>query len=301
MRVLGFGAIVWDNIPDAQGRPAMNLGGAVLNVMAHLQRLGHEARMVSAVGDDDLGRRTLSAVADTGVGIDLIGTVDAPSCLVRVEFAEDGEPSYIIEDDVCWDHIAVDSRHMDTIDRQRCDAFCFGSIEQRSAVSRAALRRLLENVTFGRTFLDINLREPFYSKEVIDYSLRHCEIAKINLDEAAVIREMFDIDVTDTEAMLRRIRETFGIDRLCATAGGRGAYYSDGDGFGFCEAYRVNVVDTVGAGDAFSAGLLHALDRGNDLQAACDFGCRMGALVASKTSSIPDYDPADLPRRGCRK
>ena len=173
--------------------------------------------------------------------------------------------------------------------------FCFGTIEQRDARSRETLRALLEEGGFKRVFLDLNLRPPFYDKEVVEYSLRHCDIVKLNLDEAAVLREMFNFPEGNTEEFAADLRSRFAIDQILLTAGSVGAYYANAEGFGFRSAYRVTVSDPVGAGDAFSAGLLHCLlDVGGELESACDFGCRLGALIASKCSSLPVYALAEL-------
>lgn len=289
MKALGFGAIVWDDIP-----PGINLGGAVLNVLGHLCKLGGTAEMISALGTDALGDQTIDAVQKTGVGLRWTHRVSAPTCLVNVRFDEDNQPSYHMDDDVSWDHIEIVDGDLEAIRAERFDVFCFGTIEQRSARSRKTLRALLATGKMGRVFCDVNLRPPFYSKEVIDYSLQQADIAKINLDEAVEICEMFDLPSADTEELARCLRERFAIDQLLVTDGSRGAYYANNGDFGHCSAYRVTVSDTVGAGDAFSAGLLHFLLNGDSLASACDFACHLGALIASKPSSLPEYDLEEL-------
>jgi len=304
MKALGFGAIVWDNIPPACSPETMqptatpakahNLGGAVLNLLVHLQRLGKQTAMISALGSDPLGNAAYQTIRQMGIASQWMRQVAAPTSIVQVEFDDTGEPSYKIDDNVSWDHITLRASDLHAIDNQQFDVFCFGTIEQRSRCSRDSLKLLLENVHFDRVYLDVNLRPPFYSKNIIAYSLHHCTIAKLNGDEADVLNRMFGFNAPDLETLIQQLRHRFNIEQVCVTHGSRGAYYSSPTAFGFCPAYSVTVADTVGAGDAFSAGLLHCLHTGDSLESACDFGCRMGALVASRTSSIPHYTLAEL-------
>ena len=305
MKALGFGAVVWDDIPvglpdkpqvrtTTADSKARNLGGAVLNVLAHLQRLGNQTAMISSLGQDLLGEQACESIEQMGIEGRWIGRVGQPTPLVRVEFDDIGEPSYIVDADMSCDYIALNESDIALINSERFEVLCFGTFEQRKRDSRDSLAMLLGNVSFERVFLDVNLRAPFYSREVIAYSLQHCTIAKLNIYEAGVLGEMFRFDTTDIERLTRQLREAFEIEQIYVTAGGQGAYYSSPAEFGFCRGYKVTVADTVGAGDAFSAGLLHGLHKGDALEEACDLACRMGALVASKTSSIPDYTLEEL-------
>jgi len=289
MKALGFGAIVWDDIP-----PGINLGGAVLNVLGHLSKLGVVTEMISALGCDELGDKTIDQVGRAGVGLRWTRRNPAPTCLVKVQFDENRQPSYHMDDNVSWDRICLTGEDMKAIREERFDVFCFGTIEQRSAISRETLRSLLSAGQFGRVFCDVNLRSPFYSKEIIEYSLLQADIAKINMDEASEICTLFNLAAKNTETSIKRLRERFGIDQLFLTDGAKGAYYACDEEFGFCPAYCVTVADTVGAGDAFSAGLLHRLLSGDTLADACDFACRLGALIASKPSSLPKYSLDEL-------
>lgn len=304
MKVLGFGEIVWDEIPQLPVSPAagpahneskeMILGGAVLNVMAHLHRLGAETHILTAIGNDDLGGETLKAVEKTGVRTDLLRVVDAPTCVVRVKFSPQGQPSYVFEEDVSWDHLDITSADIDMIQRQDFDVFCFGTLHQRKQASLKSLDRLLEQVPFDVVFVDINLRTPFYCREIIEYSLQKCNIAKMNTEEAAIIAEIVHLPFTDITEFMAQLRQTFDIEKICITDGAQGVHYSGPQDSGFTSGYQVTVADTVGAGDAFSAGLLYRLSNGDSLAQACDFGCKTGALIASKKGAISDWDIAEL-------
>ena len=144
--------------------------------------------------------------------------------------------------------------------------------------------------------LDVNLRTPFYCREVVEYSLGHCSVVKMNREEAVEINGMFGLGQTALESFLAAVRDRFDIDRIVMTDAGGGADHLDGDAYGFGPGYRIAVADPVGAGDAFAAALMWRLHAGDSLANACDFGNRLGALIASKTSSIPDYDLAELGR-----
>ena len=288
MNVLGFGAIVWDEIEGDR-----KIGGAVFNLLAHVSKLGGAAYLVSAVGDDQLATETLEVVRSLGVSTRFIQTVDLPTCVIQVRFGDDGAPSYIIPQITSWDHVRVDTADLDDINGLAFDYFCFGTLEQRDEVSRSALRSILERCTFGQVFLDLTLRRQ-YTREILQYSLERCTIAKMNEEEASVVSETFDFGATEPRSLVSQIAQSFDIEVVCITAGSSGAYIGTCDEFHFCPTYGVSVSDTVGAGDAFGAGMIHKLHAGESLRNACDFGCRMGALVASKHGAVPAYQLAEL-------
>lgn len=302
MKVLGFGAVVWDDIePRASAGTApldsaaggRNIGGAVFNLVMHAKKLGASAYMFTALGDDDLGRRTLEVMRSKGVTTDFIKTVREPTCLVSVTFDERGEPHYEVPNPASWDAITVTPGDLDIIDRIGFDYFCFGTIEQRNKVSRAALRKILGSCRFRRVYLDLTLRRE-YTTEILEYSLRAADIAKMNEVEAEVVKDAFALGARDRRDLMMKIAEKFDIDIVCITAGESGAHIGSREAYAYCPAYRVTVSDPVGAGDAFAAGLMVRLEAGDSLADACNFACKMGALICSKTSSLPDYDLAEI-------
>ena len=284
MKALGFGAIVWDDIPNSEkpidgatnDSQPRSIGGAVFNVLAHLVKLGCESTMISSIGTDELGDRTIHAVAETGVGTGLLKRVDKPTCLIPVVFDETGQPSYHIPEDVSWDWIEVTGSDIGTVRDCEFDCMVFGTIEQRGEASRRGLQRLLDECSFHHSVLDVNFRAPFYTGEVVAYSLGHCTTVKMSVEEAFEISDMFKIGSKEIEPFCVSVQERFGVERIVVTAGAEGAYYHDKNGFGHCPGYHVTVSDPVGAGDAFVAGLMYRLSEGDTLAAACDFGNRMG-------------------------
>ena len=307
MKIIGFGAVLWDDIKDKQvgshGDPdnsvcgEQNIGGAVFNVVAHARKLGFQAYMASAIGDDLLGQKTLDAIRSLDVKTDFIKTVAEPTCVVAVSLDKDGLPTYSIPEVSSWDAITVNKNDLRLIDNIYFDYFCFGTLEQRNRVSRETLQEILTNCRFKNVYVDLTLRRQ-YTKEIIDYSLQHSSIAKMNDEEADVVNELFGFGSKSYENFINRISIEFDIDTVCITTGSAGAHIGSRKEYEFCSGYRVAVSDTVGAGDAFSAGMLHKLSTGANLKDVCDFANKMGALISAKKSSIPEYDIADIGRIG---
>ena len=302
MKVLGFGAVLWDDIVDPAALPThsvsgeANIGGAVFNVVVHLQRLGYAASMLSAIGRDPLGARTWRELDRLGIRRDFIGSVAAPTCLIEVTFDSAGQPHYSSPDVVSWDQIEAPANLVAEVDAQAFDVLVFGTLEQRSPTSRATLRSVLEGARCGQVFLDLTLRGDFYDRDLLDYSMRRADIIKMNDDEARVVNELFGFGRQDPRQLLPVIAREFDSELVCITLGADGTLAGGSSQLLHAPGYRVAVVDTVGCGDAFSAGLLYRLGAGASLAEACDFGNRMGALISAKRSSIPDYDLAELDR-----
>ena len=302
MKVLGFGAVLWDDIvdPQAPARESVageaNIGGAVFNVVVHLRRLGYAAYMLSAIGTDPLGERTWRELDRLGIRRDFIASVAAPTCLIEVTFDRAGMPHYSSPDVVSWDQIEAADNLVAEVDALACDVLIFGTLEQRSATSRATLRSVLEGARCGSVFLDLTLRGDFYDRDLLDYSMRRADIVKMNDEEAHVVNELFGLGRQDLRQLLPVIAREFDSGLVCITLGADGALAGDRSHVIHAPGYRVAVADTVGCGDAFSAGLLYRLGAGASLADACDFGNRMGALISAQRSSIPDYDIAELDR-----
>jgi fructokinase len=302
VKVLGFGAVLWDEIPRrapllAGAKPAIerSIGGAVFNVVVHLQRLGYDAYLLSAIGDDALGAETSAELSRLNVSGRFVGTVAAPTCLISVRFDDQGQPHYSSPSLVSWDRICLTEADAREIDRASFDVLVFGTLEQRDPVSRASLRRALAEAHFGVTYLDLTLRGGFYSRELLDCSMRRSTILKMNEAEARVVDGLFGFHEADLRSLLQTMRQEFGNEVACITLGDRGALIGDRHTTIHSPGYHVSVVDTVGSGDAFSAGLLYKLGRGAPIGEACDFANRMGALISSKRGALPDYDLSELP------
>lgn len=294
MKLLSFGAVLWDII---EGTP--HIGGAPFNLAAHAARLGIESYLVSAVGDDELGRRAIAEIRGQRVRDELVRTAHAPTGVVDVVVDAHGKPTFTIRRPAAWDMIDLTGKDLSRIASLNFDVVCFGSLEQRAAVTNRSLRSLVE-ATPAKRFCDINLRAPFYDREKVEWSLAHADILKLNDDEARIIAHLLRQRLTGLEEFCKWVTRSFRIQIVCVTLGAQGCLVFANDQTALCPGVRVEVVDTVGSGDAFSAAFLSQLmaeppgksiDR---IAEAARFANKVGALVASRRGAIPDYDPGQV-------
>ena len=284
--LLAFGEILWDIFPDGS-----HIGGAPFNLAAHAVRCGLEAQLLSRVGADDLGRRALAEARRLGVGTDLVQTdLQHPTGTVTVQLSAEGQPSYTIHTNVAWDFIAAEP---DKLCDQRVDAICCGTLAQRSAVSRASLRRVLEIFPAAPVFFDVNLRQHFFSRELVAEGLARTTILKLNDSEVAVLSELLFGARLDEEAFARKIQQQFSsVQIVLVTRGARGCLLVErGGAAAEIPGHPVKVADTVGAGDAFSAAFLALWLHNKPPMAAVAAANELGAFVASRRGAVPDYSP----------
>ena len=287
--MLCLGEVLWDAVPDG-----LRLGGAPLNVAYHLARLGHPVGVVSRVGDDDLGREARRRLAAGGVEAGHLQTDgQLPTGFVAVTLDADGVPSYEIAGPSAWD--AIDATPEAVAAARTSAAVVFGSLAQRDARSGRAVQALVAAAPLA--VFDVNLRPPFADRAIVERSLVAADVAKLSDDELGTLGRWFgtpDAGRAGAEALAQR----FGLRAVCLTRGADGAaVWNDGD---WTEhgGHPVTVRDTVGAGDAFLAGLLSGWLRGLDDPAALDGACRLGGFVASQAGATPAHTPDDLRRVG---
>jgi fructokinase len=300
MKALGFGAVLWDKIikigisDQKKSRSEMTIGGSVFNVLGHLAKLGCDSYMVSALGGDELGTKAMEEFLRLNIHTDFLQKNDYPTCSVSVSFDENESPQYQLPPDVSWDHIDITEKHIEELCSHNFDVLIYGTIEQRNIVSRKSLNTILDSTPSLKKFIDLTLRDNFYDKNILHHSLKNADIIKMNLEEAVLINNLFHIDKKDPKDILQYISKEFESEIVCITCGAEGAYIGNTDSIFYKQAYNVTVSDTIGSGDAFSAGLLYKLHMGGALDDACDFGTKLGALVASKSGAIPDYKLSEL-------
>ncbi len=283
-KVVCFGEVLWDALPQG-----LFLGGAPLNVAYHLHRLGSEALMVSAVGEDALGEEVAERMK--GFGLSTAYIVVRPSLrtgLVKVRVDPAGNASYRILDPAAWDMIDVPDALLAS--NARFDALVFGSLAMRHEHNFSQLTRLLAVPGVLRVF-DVNLRSPFDNPELVFALARHADVIKLNEEE---IVKLTGID-HDPRRSILALSERTGIQRICLTLAARGAILYDQGQWFQARAEPVEVRDTVGAGDAFLAHLVLSMlsDRvnpGDELARAC----RLGAFIASQHGATPEYDPSKV-------
>ncbi len=278
-----FGEILWDVI-DGEA----HIGGAPFNLAAHAARCGLRAAAVSCVGDDPLGRAALAEMAR--LRVDRRWTTvdrDHPTGTVTVTLAG-GQPSYTIHENAAWDFIQPSEAALQALAAERPHAFCFGTLAQRSELSRQSLFRLLELFTFREVFYDVNLRQAFWSGPLVEAGLARATLVKVNADEARVLGGLLFEGACAPEPFARAVLARHPVRAVIVTLGGDGCLVCERDREAVrCAGVKVEVVDAVGAGDAFSAAFLAAWLQGATAAEAAEAGNRRGAWVASQRGAVP--------------
>ncbi len=283
MNVLSFGEVLWDVYPDARF-----IGGAPMNVAAHIAKHGHNVYLLSAVGDDELGRMTAERLSHFGIRTDYVRVhPDKPtgSCLVTLD--EQSVPSYDLQNDTAWDDITVDLKALADM-----DVLYFGTLAQRSEQNRRTLDALLQSGRFREVFVDINIRPPFCDAENIIRAFSHATIVKISEEELPTVVDALGLDGQKKSlGIIDEITKRFdNIRIIILTRGEKGALAIDTETGETCgvPAVRTTVVSTVGAGDSFSAAFLSAFDQNKDLGVCLSYAARVAAWVVSHKEAVPE-------------
>lgn len=286
--VVGVGELLWDLLPDGP-----RLGGAPFNAIAHLARLGCRARYVSAVGRDDLGKRALLEVARLGVEADLIATTGLPTGVVRVALDAHGVPAYEIVLPAAYETIELPDR-LDPAIAGSADMIVLGTLAQRFPSVRGATRTIVDANPAAVLLYDVNLRPGCWDAGLVARLLEGATVAKLNEDEQATLAAALALPASSTERFARTACDRYGLRGICVTRGASGAALLLDDVYREASAPRVLVVDTVGAGDAFSAGLGYGLLNSWTVSEILSVATDLGALVASRAGAIPAWDPAEI-------
>jgi len=282
VKVVGIGEVLWDLLPGGR-----QLGGAPANFAYHAHALGAEARVVSRVGSDELGRELLRRLEELDLLTDAV-EVDptAPTGTVTVEVKADGQPQFTIHENVAWDRIAGEAAGRRAA--AAADALCFGTLAQRSEVSRRSIRALLKaSPTTSLRILDINLRQDYYSREIIEESLTLANILKVNETELERLAEMFGLP-GDEHQRIAELARSFQLRLVAYTRGERGSllhsegYWSEHPGV------PVKVVDTVGAGDSFTAAVALGMLAGWPMDEINRRASAVAAFVCSQPGGTPE-------------
>lgn len=289
--VIGMGEVLWDLLPEGP-----QLGGAPANFAYHISQFGLPGRIVSAVGNDAAGDRLLDELGRRGVD-GAIERVGYPTGTVEVTLDAAGIPRYDIREGAAWDNIPFTPRIEELARATR--AVCFGSLAQRDAASRTTIERFLDAVPRdeGRyRIFDINLRQQFYAEPTIRRSLERCDILKINDEELEVLVRMLALPGDGVEAPCRALVERYGLRVAILTCGARGSYVFTPEETSYLSTPKVEVADTVGAGDSFTAAFTAALLRGKTIGAAHRLAVEVSAWVCTRHGAMPRL-PEELLRR----
>ena len=276
--VVSFGEILWDIMPSGK----RTLGGAPFNFVYRINSLGDRGLIVSSLGKDELGQEALKSVSAFGLAVDYIQLdCEKPTGTVRVSFDKDSNPDYVIIPRVAYDNISVTEDLLAI--SEKADCICFGSLIQREGQSRDTLRQFLGNSPDSFKFCDINLRKKCYSSDSIAFSFEQSHAVKMNEDEAYQLAEMFGVSCRTIPEFCQNLMQRWALKYCLVTLAECGAYVlSENSGEIYVPGYEIELADSLGAGDAFSAGFIHEILRGNELEQACRLGNTLGALVASK-------------------
>jgi fructokinase len=287
--VVGLGEVLWDLLPGGR-----QLGGAPANFAYHAAALGDRGIVASRVGADLLGDEVCARLAALGLTTRYLQRdPNRTTGTVHVQLDADGQPDFTITEDVAWDALAW------TIEwaalAAEADAVCFGSLAQRAATSRETIHRFLRDTRPGAVRLfDVNLRQSYYSPDVLDVSLRRATMAKLNDAELPRVMRLLGLDVTEDEgdeATARRLLQAYDLTLVCLTRGAHGSLLvTDAEAVAH-PGYTVQVADTVGAGDAFAAAVAHHWLRSASLEAISDAANRLGAYVATQAGATPSLPP----------
>lgn len=279
--VVGLGEVLWDMLPEGR-----KIGGAPVNFAYHAGQFGIDTMAVSAIGNDKLGEDTIAEMNGKHLN-HIFPSVPYPTGSVQVKLDEKGVPAYDIKENVAWDNIPF-TNEIESVARS-CRAVCFGSLAQRNTVSRSTIRKFIESTPNGciRIF-DINLRQNFYTSNVIRDSLEHCNILKINDEEIMLVSRMFNYDSSNIENVCRTIMEDFSLEMVILTCGTKGSYIFTKGGVSFMPTPKVNVADTVGAGDSFTGSFCAAILRGLPVAEAHKKAVEVSAYVCTQNGAMPE-------------
>lgn len=285
MSVVCFGEILWDELPAGK-----EIGGAPFNVAADLKKSGIDVHLISGVGNDVLGKEALNALEKIGLSTDLVQVNDQATGLVLVQLDKVGTPSYEILGNRSWDHIYLTPELTQTLNE--AEFLVFGTLIFRSSISSKTIRSLLNDFQ-GKCIVDVNFRKPFYSKDLTDEVLGYADILKINEEELNEISVWSGIQGEQKQVM-QMLADLYSLEMVILTKGSDGSVlYKNGDFFEM-EAVDVKVENTVGAGDAFLAGIIYCLINKKEPEEALFVASRMGAAAAASKGAIPEIDIADL-------
>ena len=286
--VVGLGEVLWDVLPEGK-----KLGGAPANFAYHAgQFLGmNNTIAVSALGEDKLADETIEALKEHGLN-DLLPRVPYPTGTVQVQLDEQGIPTYDIKENVAWDNIPFDDDIAEIA--RNCRAVCFGSLAQRNVVSRETIQKFLDATPADcLKIFDINLRQQFYTQEILRESFQRCNILKINDEELVLIGRMFGYPGLDIENKCWLILGKYNLDMLVLTCGTNGSYVFTPGHVSFQETPKVKVADTVGAGDSFTGSFVGSILNGKSVPEAHSTAVQVSAYVCTQNGAMPTY-PEEL-------
>ena len=289
--VLAFGEVLWDILPSCTV-----LGGAPFNFAYRVNSLGDIGLMISRLGRDELGQKAFDKVVSLGLDTRFLQWDDrSPTGTVEVSFDEENNPDYVIIPQVSYDQIELTDVLLEAA--SSADCLCFGTLSQRAETSRKTIEQLLESSQKGLKFLDINLRKKCYSLETVTFSLRKADVLKLNDQEARQLGEMLGVSHQNLPEFCEDMLDDWSLTHCLVTLGEKGVFAMSAESEQvYVPGYKVKLADCLGSGDAFSAGFVYKILRGQSCASACKFGNALGAIVATQTGATCPIGQAEVDR-----
>ena len=286
LKAAGIGELLWDVLPDLE-----KLGGAPVNFAYHFSGMGGEGIAISTIGKDYRGNKALRELENHGVHTEGISrTTRFPTGYVNAGVDRHGVASYSFPDDVAWDYLKINEFALKAAATLNC--VCFGTLAQRGRNARETIHRYLNGCPADALKIyDINLRQNFYNKEIIEQSLKICNILKLNDDELLLLSQMFNLKGNNSDQMSSLLHR-FGLDLVILTRGKAGSFLLTPDRYSEHPGTRTEIIDTIGAGDSFTAAAAYGVLSGEDLDRINATANQVAAFVCSRAGAmvpIPDH------------
>jgi fructokinase len=284
LNAIGIGEVLWDLLPTGK-----LVGGAPSNFAYHTQQQGASSCIVSAVGNDSNGNEIKEALLKKNLTTDYIQTVDYPTGTVDVNLNSSGEPSYSINENVAWDYISLPKN----IDKQikHTAILCFGSLAQRNAYTRNSIKKIIQKVNDDCLIVfDINIRQSYYNKEIIQESLAFCNVLKLNVDELAILRSLLNLKGLDDKVVIEKIMKQYNLKLVALTYGSKGSVLMTPNNVSQLKTPKINVLDTIGAGDSFTATMAMEFVKGKSLDKVHQRAIEVSSFVCQSNGAMPDYN-----------
>ncbi len=284
--IVGVGEILWDVFPDGP-----RFGGAPANFACSAAGLGRDrvsVAMLSAVGNDQLGQDAIQALTEHHVDTSAVAQLNFPTGKVDVTLDEKGHASYTFAANTAWDNLVWSSALLPLA--QSADVVCFGTLGQRSESTRIVIQRFVASVSDNTLkIFDINLRPPFYTADIIFKSLELANVLKLNEDELPLLAKLCQLDGNDTQFVMQQLAKRYHLQAVALTLGSEGALLLRGEEFSQSAGIPTNVIDTVGAGDSFTAAFALGLLNNDPLDQINHHACQVAAFVCSHPGATPEF------------
>ncbi len=282
--IIGIGELLWDLLPEGK-----KLGGAPCNFVYHAQKQGAKAFALSAIGDDDYGKEILEVLKVKDVSSELIQINGHPTGTVDVALNARGVPSYTIHENVAWDFISFTDKLEQKI--SQANVVCFGSLAQRNKESQETIEKILKSCNPDTLIVcDINLRQHFYSKKIIEKSMQLCNVLKLNEDELPVVVDLLELVAEREEDQILELISRYNLRLVAYTKGEKGSWLITPHESSYEPTPKVAVKDTVGAGDSFTAVMIIGFANGESLKKLHRKAIEISAFVCTKDGAMPEYE-----------